>query len=94
MEKEGQEEQKQRAVAVQAGARCRHGNYLGWPAQDLVSQRFLFSLSCFFVPLPSRVRMCVFATKERQARWCVVFVPLCSRVRMCVFATKARRARW
>ena len=39
MEEERQEEQEQRAMAVQAGARCRLGNYLGWLAQDLVSQR-------------------------------------------------------
>ena len=43
MEEERQEEQEQRAMAVQAGARCRLGDYLGWLAQDLVSQRLLFS---------------------------------------------------
>ena len=43
MEEERQEEQEQRAMAVQAGGRCCLGNYMGWPAQDLVSQRLLFS---------------------------------------------------
>ena len=39
MEEERQEEQEQRAMDVRAGARCCLGNYLGWLAQDLVSQR-------------------------------------------------------
>ena len=68
MEEERQEEQEQRAMAVQAGARCRLGNCLGWLAQDLVSQRLFVRSSLFFSPLYSRARVCVFAGKARQAR--------------------------
>ena len=68
MEEERQEEEEQRAMAVQAGARCCLGHYLGWLAQDLVSQR-LFVQSTFF---PRCIRVftcvCVFAGKPRQAR--------------------------
>ena len=67
MEEERQEEQEQRAMAVQAGARCRLGNYLGWLAQDLVSQR-LFVQSSLFFSVVLRARVCVFAGKARQAR--------------------------
>ena len=67
MEEEGQEEQEQRAMAVQARARCRLGNYLGWLAQDLVSQR-LFGRSSLFFALVLRARVWVFAGKARQAR--------------------------
>ena len=59
MEEERQEEQEQRAMAVQAGARCRLGNYLGWLAQDLVSQRLLFSLSCFCSVVFARSHVCL-----------------------------------
>ena len=58
MEEERQEEQEQLAMAVQARARCRLGNYLGWLAQDLVSQRLLFSLSCLCSVVFARSHVC------------------------------------
>ena len=58
MEEERQEEEEQRAMAVQAGARCCLGHYLGWLAQDLVSQR-LFVQSSFFPVVFARSRVCV-----------------------------------
>ena len=63
MEEERKEEQEQRAMAVQARARGRLGNYLGWLAQDLVSQR-LFVRSSLFFSLVLRARVCVFLRKD------------------------------
>ena len=58
MEEERQEEQEQRAMAVQAGARRRLGNYLGWLAQDLVSQRLFVRSSLFFFCCIACSRVC------------------------------------
>ena len=66
MEEERQEEQEQRAMAVQAGARCRLGNYLGWLAQDLVSQRLLFSLSCLCSVVFARSHVCVLLQRRSK----------------------------
>ena len=67
MEEERQEEQEQRAMAVQARARRRLGNYLGWLAQDLVSQRLFVRSSLFFFLLYC-VLACVFLRERRAKR--------------------------
>ena len=89
MEEERQEEQEQRAMAVQAGARCRLGNYLGWLAQDLISQRLLFSLSCLCSVVFARSHVCfcgkgapsalvrLFTAGTRPLFWIQTEVPIC-----------------
>ena len=75
MEEERQEEQEQRAMVVQAGARCRLGNYLGWLAQDLISQRLLFSLSCLCSVVFTRSHVCVL--RQRCSKRVGAFIRFC-----------------